>query len=41
VAPERLRTEPPDVVIITNPIYRGEIQQSLAALGLAPEVVCA
>jgi hypothetical protein len=41
VAPERLRTEPPDVVIITNPIYRGEIQQSLAALGLAPEVVSA
>ncbi len=40
VAPESLAANPPHTVIIMNPIYRLEIQQTLAALGLTPELVC-
>jgi SAM-dependent methyltransferase len=39
-APERLPALAPDVVVVMNPIYAGEIRASLAALGLAPELVC-
>ena len=38
VAPEALREQPPDLVIVMNPIYVGEITSSLRALGLEPEI---
>lgn len=38
VAPEFLKTFKPDVVIIMNPIYREEISQYLATMGLAPDI---
>ena len=37
--PEILRTHKPDVVIIMNPIYYGEIHQMLNDWGLTPEVI--
>ncbi|HSA80715.1 MAG TPA: class I SAM-dependent methyltransferase [Geminicoccaceae bacterium] len=37
VAPEFLRDHRPDVVIIMNSIYRGEIQAALADVGVHPE----
>lgn len=40
VAPEALRAEKPDMVVIMNPIYRGEIETSVRDLGLDAEVVC-
>jgi SAM-dependent methyltransferase len=39
VAPERLRTTRPDVVIVANPVYRAEVEGVLRALGLAPELI--
>ena len=39
VAPGFLSEQPPDVVIIMNPIYREEIQRSLYGLGLTPELL--
>lgn len=36
VAPNYLSTNPPDVVIIMNPIYRAEIGRDLQAMGLNP-----
>ncbi|MGB4870320.1 MAG: hypothetical protein WBP47_09730, partial [Candidatus Promineifilaceae bacterium] len=36
VAPNYLPTNPPDVVIIMNPIYRAEIGRDLQAMGLNP-----
>lgn len=39
VAPEALATSRPDVVVIMNPVYRAEIADALADLGLAPELV--
>jgi SAM-dependent methyltransferase len=41
VAPAFLRDYRPDVVVIMNPIYHGEIQQTLAALSITAEVVVA
>jgi SAM-dependent methyltransferase len=41
VAPEGLVNEPPDIVLMMNPIYRDEIASSLAGLGLSPELVAA
>jgi len=41
VAPEALKTTPPDVVVVMNPIYKDEIAQSLAELGLAAEILTA
>jgi SAM-dependent methyltransferase len=38
VAPHDLPAQPPDVVIVMNPLYRTEISEELASLGLAPEV---
>lgn len=39
VGPEFLVDYQPDVVIVMNPIYRGEIEADLARLGLHPEVL--
>jgi hypothetical protein len=39
VGPETLRQQRPDIVIVMNPIYEGEIRKSLADLGLSPEVL--
>jgi hypothetical protein len=38
VAPEALLDQPPDLVIVMNPIYVGEIASSLRGLGLEPEI---
>jgi SAM-dependent methyltransferase len=35
VAPASLRAAPPDIVIVTNPLYEREIRSQAAALGLA------
>lgn len=40
VPPEFLQNYQPDVVIIMNPIYIDEIRQSIANLGLSPELIC-
>ncbi len=40
VAPEALRDESPDMVVIMNPIYQDEIGTSVRDLGLDAEVVC-
>lgn len=39
VPPEALREEPPDVVLVMNPVYRDEIAGMTADLGLSPELV--
>nr|WP_246717534.1 class I SAM-dependent methyltransferase [Oricola nitratireducens] len=39
IAPETLLDNPPDLVIVMNPIYVREIGQTLSSLGLDPEVV--
>ncbi len=39
VLPTHLKTAQPDVVIIMNPIYRNEISQDLAKMGLTPEIL--
>jgi 2-polyprenyl-3-methyl-5-hydroxy-6-metoxy-1,4-benzoquinol methylase len=39
VAPEYLRVVQPDVVVIMNPIYLGEIGEQLQALGIQSELV--
>jgi hypothetical protein len=39
VAPEFLRDYRPDVVIIMNPIYIGEIRQIMQSLGLHAELI--
>ena len=39
LAPEALRERRPDVVIVMNPVYRREIEERLAGLGLAPELL--
>lgn len=39
VAPDYLRSNPPDVVIIMNPIYHDEISRDLTAMGLSPRIV--
>lgn len=36
IAPKDLHVNPPEVVILMNPIYRDEIESQLAAMGLAP-----
>lgn len=37
-APEALVDAPPDLVVAMNPVYLGEIRQSLAKMGLSPEL---
>lgn len=39
LAPEELTADPPDTVIVMNPVYLPEIGTQLAALGLKPELV--
>jgi hypothetical protein len=41
VAPSELVTTAPDVVVVMNPLYRGEITEALAELGLDPELLVA
>lgn len=41
VAPAALRDDPPDVVVLMNPVYRDEIAATLGDLGLQPELVAA
>ena len=36
VAPKALKSDPPDIVVIMNPIYHDEIQADLQRLGLTP-----
>jgi len=39
VGPKELPDQPPDVVVVMNPIYCGEIRADLGRLGLDPELV--
>lgn len=39
VAPQDLAADPPDVVVLMNPIYRDEISAQLAEFGLTPELI--
>lgn len=39
VAPEALRAFRPDRVVVMNPLYRGEVTERLASLGVVTEVV--
>jgi SAM-dependent methyltransferase len=39
VAPDRLRDDPPDVVIVMNPIYQDEIRHRLSELGIHAECI--
>lgn len=39
VAPEGLRLQPPDTVILMNPVYRAEVQRELDRLGISAELV--
>lgn len=41
VGPERLRGEPPDTVIVMNPVYFEEIRSRLGSLGIHPEFLLA
>jgi hypothetical protein len=39
IAPGALIEQPPDMVVVMNPIYVGEVRKALAALELYPEVL--
>ena len=39
IAPEALKANPPDLVIVMNPVYREEVKAALAGLRLHPGVV--
>ncbi|WP_108862166.1 class I SAM-dependent methyltransferase [Ruegeria sp. Alg231-54] len=39
ISPQALTEDPPDVVVLMNPIYRNEIAAQLAELGLTPELI--
>jgi hypothetical protein len=39
VPPKALRDDPPELVVLMNPLYRDEIAATLDALGLRPELV--
>jgi SAM-dependent methyltransferase len=39
LSPAFLRDYKPDIVIVMNPIYREEIQQSLISMGLSPQLI--
>jgi len=38
VSPDYLLENPPDLVVVMNPIYRDEIQRDIQAMGLAPHL---
>ncbi len=40
VPPEFIKEYQPDIVIVMNPIYEGEIRQYVAGLGLTSELIC-
>jgi hypothetical protein len=37
--PDALRTHRPDIVVVMNPVYEGEVRAQLADMGLRPEVL--
>ena len=37
--PESLKTDPPDIVLVANPLYKTESQAALNELGVKAEVV--
>jgi len=39
VAPEELTEPRPDTVLVVNPVYRAEVEESLGKMGLVPEVI--
>jgi hypothetical protein len=39
ISPKALVDQPPDLVIVMNPIYVAEVRSSLKEIGLTPEVV--
>lgn len=39
VAPEELTEQGPDTVLVVNPVYRAEVEESLGKMGLVPEVI--
>ena len=39
VSPEFLTDYNPDIVIVMNPVYSKEIQKTLGAMGLRPELM--
>ena len=39
VPPEALRTNPVDVILVMNPVYRAEIQDQLEEMGVAAELI--
>ena len=39
VGPDDLLAAPPDVVVVMNAIYRDEIRDQLAGMGLSPEIL--
>jgi hypothetical protein len=41
VPPGTLAADPPDVIVIMNPVYRKEIVEQVSALGLSPELIAA
>lgn len=41
LAPDQLRAQPPDVVVVMNPTYLAEVRDLLASLALHPEVLAA
>jgi hypothetical protein len=41
VAHDHLTLQPPDVVVVMNPIYKAEIRQTLQGMGLQPKILVA
>jgi hypothetical protein len=41
MAPEHVRKSPPELVILTNPLYEAEIRQQIASLGVETEFALA
>jgi SAM-dependent methyltransferase len=39
ISPEQLALYPPDAVVVMNPVYCREVEEMLAGLGLAPEML--
>ena len=39
VGPDSLLQSPPDVVVVMNPVYLDEIRDTLAGVGLSPDLV--
>lgn len=39
VAPQALAAEPPDTLVLMNPIYRKEIEKHISSLGISPQLI--